>query len=458
MSNPVWTPNTPVAPGKVIVDPNGNIEQWSGTATPGSTGAVLPVFSNLIGTFTADGNGGWTCIAVLEIAQLPPALTALPIPVFVTDADGLNPQAVLSDMIAAFQNLSQRTLYPAQVEQLLINDYAYRESLVRNAIQWCGMQCLLAYSSYPMLDYLGQLVGVSRLPPQGASCVLQFTLGATSMQPLTIAAGTLVGTQDGAFAFATTADLTIAAGALSATVFATATTTGMAGNNYPIGSVSVQLRPNAQIAAVTNTTITSNGGDVETDDHLRERIQLAPNRFSVAGPSGAYAFWAFSADPSIVDVQITTPVPGTVDVWVLTGPVTQPAAAPNTAGIASAALLAKVLAVVNADTVRPLTDTVNVLAVNEVDYQVVATVTLYADVDPVTTMTAARNAAQLLAQDLANRIGRDVVGEEFIAVIGSVPGVYRVVLSQPAYTPLTAGQWANCTAIALTQVIGTEHS
>ena len=57
----------------------------------------------------------------------------LPVPLFVNDADGLNPQLVLNDMIAAFESATGRTLYPAQVEQLLINIYAYRESLLRNA-------------------------------------------------------------------------------------------------------------------------------------------------------------------------------------------------------------------------------------------------------------------------------------------------------------------------------------
>jgi phage-related baseplate assembly protein len=50
------------------------------------------------------------------------------------------------------------------------------------------------------------------------------------------------------------------------------------------------------------------------------------------------------------------------------------------------------------------------------------------------------------------------VPEESIAAIGSVPGVYRAQLSSPSYTQLTAGQWANCTAITLSQVVGTEHS
>ena len=65
-------------------------------------------------------------------------ISNLPPPTFINDADGLNPNLILADMVAAFQAAAGRTLQPAQVERLLINLYAYRESLVRNAIQYAG--------------------------------------------------------------------------------------------------------------------------------------------------------------------------------------------------------------------------------------------------------------------------------------------------------------------------------
>jgi phage-related baseplate assembly protein len=457
MPNPSWSPNTPVAGGKVIIDPNGNVQQWTG-GEQASTGAVPPDFGAVIGAFTSDGAGGWTCVAVLEVVSLPTGIVSLPIPSFVNDADGLDPNLILQNMKKAFQALTNRTPYPAQVEQLLIDLYAYRESLVRNAIQYAALQCLVAFSAYPMIDYLGQLLGVTRLPAQGASCTLQFTLAAAQANDFTIPAGTLVGTQDGAFAFAAMSDLTIAAGAITGTVVAICTTPGAGANGYAVGQVSAQLNPNTLISAVANTTVSGGGGAVESDDHLRDRIQAAPNRFSVAGPSGAYRFWALSADPSIVDVLVYSPVPGTVNVYVLVGPVAQPAGSPNATGIASSGILAKVQAMVNSDSIRPLTDTVNSLAVTEVDYAITGIVTLYSDADPSSAMAAANLAAATFAQNLAKRVQRDIVPEEIIAAIGSVPGVYRVVLSSPAYQQLTAGQWANCTGITLTQVIGSEHS
>jgi len=295
-------------------------------------------------------------------------IPALPPPVFLNDADGLDPNLILADMVAAFQVAAGRTLQPAQVERLLINLYAYRESLVRNAIQYAGQQNLLAYAAFPMLDYLGQLLSVTRLPAQGSSTTLEFTLANALSVSYTITAGTEVGTNDGQFVFATTSDLTFPPGSVTGTILAIATVPGVGADGYLVGQINVQLNPSVLIQAVTNTTVSGDGASPETDEHLRARIQAAPNQFSVAGPEGSYRYFTLSVDPSVADAQITSPAPGQVSVYVLTGPITvQPGPAPNPVGIASAALLAKVTAALSADNVRPLTDTVNALAVAEVE-------------------------------------------------------------------------------------------
>lgn len=378
-------------------------------------------------------------------------LPSLPPPIFVNDSDGLDPNLILADMVAAFQTAAGRTLLPAQVERLLINLYAYRESLMRNAIQYAGQQNLLAFASFPMLDYLGQLLSVTRLPAQSASATLQFTLANVLSVSYTISAGTPVGTSDGQFVFATNADLELPAGATAGTVVASATSPGEAADGYLAGQINVQLNPSVLIAGVVNTTVSAGGSSPETDEHLRTRIQAAPNQFSVAGPEGSYRYFSLSADPTVVDAQIVSPAPGQVNVYVLTGPiVAQPGASPNTSGIASGALIAKVAAELNADNVRPLTDTVNVLAATEVDYQIAGTITLYADADPASTMATVNVAAQDYAIALASRIQRDIVPSQIIEAL-SIPGVYEVSLTAPTYAQLQAGQWANCIAITLSQ-------
>jgi phage-related baseplate assembly protein len=385
-------------------------------------------------------------------------IPSLPAPVFVTDADGTDPNLILADMIAAFEASAGRILQPAQVERLLIDLYAYRESLVRNAVQYAGQQNLLAFATFPMIDYLGGLVGVTRLQSQPAGTTIQFTLANALTVGYTIVAGTQVSSGDGQVVFATNAEVTINAGATSASVNATATVSGSAGNGFLPGQINVLLNPSALLSGASNTSTTSGGSSPETDDHLRTRIQAAPNQFSSAGPVGAYRFFALSVDPSIIDVQVISPSPGTVSVYVLTGPVAvQPASAPNAIGIAGPSLLSNVQAALTSDTVRPLTDTVVSSAVTEVDYQISATLTLFSDADPNQTLGAATTAIQQYAIALASKIQRDIVPSQISAAL-SVPGVYEVTLNSPAYTQLTPGQWANCTNITLAQALSSEHS
>jgi len=72
-------------------------------------------------------------------------------------------------------------------------------------------------------------------------------------------------------------------------------------------------------------------------------------------------------------------------------------------------------------------------------------------------MGAAATAVQQLAIEIASKIQRDIVPSQIIAAL-SVAGVYEVTLNSPAYTQLTAGQWANCTNITLAQAVSSEHS
>jgi phage-related baseplate assembly protein len=75
-----------------------------------------------------------------------------------------DPQAVTDELVAAYETATGKTLYPAQIERLLIDLIAYRETLIRAAINDAARQNLVRFARAPMLDYLGELVGVSRLP------------------------------------------------------------------------------------------------------------------------------------------------------------------------------------------------------------------------------------------------------------------------------------------------------
>jgi phage-related baseplate assembly protein len=114
--------------------------------------------------------------------------------------------------------------------------------------------------------------------------------------------------------------------------------------------------------------------------------------------------------------------------------------------------MAKVINALTAGNVRPLTDTVTVSAIYEVDYAIAGTITLFADAEPVSTMAAVNTAAADFAIALASRIQRDIVPSQIVEAL-SVPGVYQVTLVSPLYAQLQPGQWANCIEIVLAQAV-----
>ena len=118
-------------------------------------------------------------------------------------------------------------------------------------------------------------------------------------------------------------------------------------------------------------------------------------------------------------------------------------------GMPPDSLLSVVAAACSADRVRPLTDLVEVLAPEDYGYQVRARLTPYRDVDPKQVQQQAQAAVGAFVQAQAERLGRDIVPSQLIATL-SVPGVYQVVLLEPAATRVVPPQgWSHCTGIQL---------
>lgn len=362
---------------------------------------------------------------------------ALEKPVFV-ELDG---QKILNETIAYYESLTGQTLPPAAPERLILNAFAYRELLARNGIQYTGEQNLVAFSNAPALDYLGELVGVVRLPASSATTTLRFTL-ASGHPGVVIAEGTRVQTTDQQIVFVTTKSLAVAAGVTTGDVDAEAETAGVAGNNYLSGTVSVILDPQAFVTAAANLATTDGGADEETDEQLRERIKLAPNAFSNAGSRQAYEFFARSAHPSIVDVFVTSLEPGNVTIYPLV----------EGGGTTSSEIIDAVFEACNAEKVRPITDTVNVVSPNSISYTITANLTLLNTASQDAVVANVTEQLQLLTEERIKKLGRDVLRNQVLSAILRVEGVYNAVL--PAFNDIIVNNSsvAKCTSITVNVV------
>lgn len=176
---------------------------------------------------------------------------------------------------------------------------------------------------------------------------------------------------------------------------------------------------------------------MESDDALRERIQMAPSGYSVAGPVGAYVFHAKSASGQVLDAAATSPTPGTVIVSVLSR---------QGSGVPDQALLDTVAAAVNADDVRPLTDEVIVQAAGIVPYQIVGQLYTLPGPDSSSVLATAQQRITAYAESM-HRMGRMPTISGIHAAL-HIDGVARVELTSPAAdVPVSGTQASWCTAI-----------
>jgi phage-related baseplate assembly protein len=117
-------------------------------------------------------------------------------------------------------------------------------------------------------------------------------------------------------------------------------------------------------------------------------------------------------------------------------------------------VLNDVLAICNADKIRPLTDTVVALSPTSVDYAIEVNLTLLTDSVTASTQAAVQTALQAYVDARINRLAVDVVREKLIA-IAMIDGVYDVAVVSPAANIVSSQeQYNNCTGITV-NVVGT---
>lgn len=192
---------------------------------------------------------------------------------------------------------------------------------------------------------------------------------------------------------------------------------------------------NVQRLVITEATDTT-PAVTESDAAFRMRIQSAFEGLSVAGPSGAYEYFARSASGKVADARATSPAPAEVVVALLST---------DGDGTATEALINEVKAALNDETVRPVADRLTVKSAEIISYTIDAALYFYPGPESEPILQAAR--AQLdawLAEQ--RRIGRDVARSAIMAAL-HVPGVQRVELTQPAEDlVISETQAARCTA------------
>jgi len=177
----------------------------------------------------------------------------------------------------------------------------------------------------------------------------------------------------------------------------------------------------------------------EDDESYRRRIQLAPESWSVAGPEGAYVFWAMTPDP-IADAVATSPGPAEALITVMSRDV-------DARSEADEATLDLVRAALDGRTRIPFTDRVTVRSVEAVPYAFTGTLYVKPGSDGEVVLAEAHRRAAAYT-DYIRYIGRSI---EPLGVYGavSVAGVERFESQLTSGLAIAPHQVAHCEFVDL---------
>ncbi len=366
----------------------------------------------------------------------------------------MDARAIEAAVIAGFESAARLAgqadfrLYPGDPRRLFLEAVALLITQQNALIDKTGKSTLLRYAGEDTIEDIGWLYGAraDRLQPSAALTTIRFTLSTTRPAVTTIAAGTRLAVGD--VLFATTEALDIPAGTITGDVTARCGATGPTGNGFLPGQINTLVDRNPFVDTAVNTTESAGGADREDLESYRVRVREAPESFSVAGPDGAYAFWGKTAHASIMDVAVWTPEPGYVNVAPLLEGGTMP----------SQEIMDAVLDILSDKTRRPLTDHVEVVAPDPVEYDITATYWIdQNDVASAPAIQAAVDAAvEAYRQWQRGKLGRDINPSELHRRMMNA-GARRVAISFPTYTVLEQGQVAQDAAVDV-RYGGLEHA
>ena len=349
-----------------------------------------------------------------------------------------DPDIITKELVSLYEQSSGRSLARADPVRLFIDAIILAIVQQRNIIDHAAKMNLLAYAEGEYLDHLGALLGVTRLEASKAVCSVKFTLGQTSQSDTTLYEGSVIGAAG--YLFTLTSSVTIPAGELEAVGDVQCQTAGSEANGLLPGQVHGVIAYGTQYISFDNVTTTSGGADIESDEAFRERIQIAPESFSVAGPKKAYEYFARSADADIIGVAVVGPPdtePGHVNIYPLMTGGTLP----------DDDALAKVYSACNASDVRPCTDYVSVLRPVVVNYSL--NVTFYIDEANSSSSELIRTACVSAVDEWIlwqrSALGRDINPSELTKRL-LIAGAKRCVISSPSFMVLRDWEVAVCSS------------
>lgn len=372
-------------------------------------------------------------------------LSKLPAPQLIEELDY---EAILQEMRKKLRELlPEWTGYELESDPAnkVLEVAAYREMLLRQRVNEAARGVLIAFAQGSDLDHLAAFYPEKRL--EGASAVFPARIMLTQEMDVevTVPKGFTVVAKSGAVEARLMNDIVFLPGNLAVSgMFEIVKPSGLQGNGLRLAWDPITPLP--FVAGIRQEDVSSGGSDEESDGEFRQRIPTALERYSTAGPTGAYEYWGHSADARVGDVRALSPQPGDVKVVLLSK---------EGNGTADEAMIRRVREILDDDRVRPLTDHVEVVSARILQYKVRVHLSLYSGVSGAEPVAEAKRRIEETVTELF-RIGMDVPLSRIVAA-AHVAGIKTVQVLEPARDlHVSDEEAAYCSGVEVTSGVADE--
>jgi len=215
-------------------------------------------------------------------------------------------EEIVQALISAYEQLTGTAIQPASPERLFISWVADMIVQERVLINYTANQNLPSRAVGANLDNLGELFyDKDRPQAQKARTTMAVTISAAQSGATLIPAGTRFTDANFTLYWATQADAYIAAGQTTGTVDVICETAGEIGNGWVAGQIQtlVDISNIRYYQSCANTAESDGGADTATDAEYYALMRASEDAYSVAGPMGAYEYWAKQVSTNIIDVK-----------------------------------------------------------------------------------------------------------------------------------------------------------
>ncbi len=218
--------------------------------------------------------------------------------------------SLIASLTIAYEKLTGRTLQPSDPDKLFLSwvaDVIIQERVNQNYI---GNQNIPSRAEGENLDALGEFIySVKRLAAQSAKCTVRFHISEAQAMAILVPVGTRVTDTSRSLVWATTKDEYVPAGETSIDVMVQCETEGETGNGYAAGQINtlIDIDDVLYFSSCENIDVSVGGSEQASDEEYYELMRQGLDAFSVAGPMGAYIYWAKSVSTSIADVRAIRP-------------------------------------------------------------------------------------------------------------------------------------------------------